>query len=96
MPGTSASRSPLTTWQFEVPMTISIRPGSTAWAAGAVTCASTLPTATAIPSRSPVQAAARELSPPARPPSGESTGVSLLAAKSAKRSSSAPRYSAEG
>ena len=33
-------------------------PGSTALAAGAVTWASTLPTATAIPSGSPVQAAA--------------------------------------
>ena len=33
-------------------------PGSTALAAGAVTWASTLPTATAMPSGSPVQAAA--------------------------------------
>ena len=36
-------------------MIATIWPGSTACAAGAVTCASTLPTATAMPSGSPVQ-----------------------------------------
>ena len=58
MPGTSASPSPFITWQVDVPMIATIWPGSSACAAGAVTCASTLPTATAMPSGSPVQAAA--------------------------------------
>ena len=39
-------------------MIATIWPGAIAWAAGAVTCASTLPTATAMPSGSPVHAAA--------------------------------------
>ena len=52
------------TWQVEVPMIATIWPGSTARAAGAVTCASTLPTATAMPSGSPVQAAASADSAP--------------------------------
>ena len=47
-------------------MIATIWPGSTACAAGAVTCASTLPTATAMPSGSPVQAAASAVSRPAR------------------------------
>ena len=58
MPGTSARPALLITWQVEVPMISTIWPGSTARAAGAVTCASTLPTATAMPSGSPVQSAA--------------------------------------
>ena len=49
MPGTSRSASPFITWQVEVPMIATICPGSMACAAGAVTCASTLPTATAMP-----------------------------------------------
>ena len=58
MPGTSASPALLITWQVEVPMISTSWPGSTARAAGAVTCASTFPTATATPSGSPVQSAA--------------------------------------
>src|SRR5665647_3730949 len=58
MPGTSATASPFITWHVDVPMMATIWPGSTALAAGAVTCASTLPTATAMPSGRPVQAAA--------------------------------------
>ena len=46
-------------------MIASIWPGSTARAAGAVTCASTLPTATAIPAGRPVQAAASAVRVPA-------------------------------
>ena len=44
------------------------RRSSMAFAAGGVTCASTLPTATAIPSGRCVQAAARAVSEPARAP----------------------------
>ena len=46
-------------------MIATIWPGSTALAAGAVTWASTLPTATAMPSGRPVQAAASAVSRPA-------------------------------
>ena len=63
-------------------MTASIWPGSVARAAGAVTCASTLPTATAMPSGSPVQAAASAVSPPARSPSWPIGCSSLSATKS--------------
>ena len=77
MPGTSASSAPFMMWQVEVPITASIWPGSIARAAGAVTCASTLPTATAIPSGSPVQPAASAVSEPARAPSGASGASSL-------------------
>ena len=66
MPGTSASVAAFITWQVEVPMIATIWPGAMALAAGAVTCASTLPTATAMPSGSPVQAAASAVSAPAR------------------------------
>ena len=65
MPGTSRSTSELMTWQVEVPMIATIWPGPTAWAAGAVTWASTLPTATAMPSGRPVQAAASAVRVPA-------------------------------
>ena len=58
MPGTSASVSAFIMWHVEVPMTMSIWPGPVTWAAGAVTCASTLAAATAMPSGSPVHAAA--------------------------------------
>ena len=66
MPGTSRSASPFITWQVEVPMMATSWPGSTACAAAAVTCASTLPTATAMPAGSPVHSAAWAVRPPAR------------------------------
>ena len=72
-------------------MIATIWPAPIACAAGAVTCASTLPVATAMPSGSPVQAAARAVRPPARAPSGLSGCSSLSATKPAKRSSSAAR-----
>jgi hypothetical protein len=72
-------------------MIATIWPGSTACAAGAVTCASTLPTATAMPSGSPVHSAASAVRPPARPPSGASSSLSLSATKPVNRSSSAAR-----
>ena len=56
-------------WQVEVPMIASIWPGSVDCAAGAVTWASTLPTATTIPAGSPVHAAASSVSRPATAPS---------------------------
>src|SRR6516164_1896912 len=58
MPGTSASSAPFITWQVEVPMMATILPGATGPAAGTVTCASTLPTATAMPRGKPASAAA--------------------------------------
>ena len=70
-------------------MIATIRPACVTPAAGAVTCASTLPTATAIPSRSPVQAAACALSAPARAPSWAIAGLSLSAAKPRERRGSA-------
>ena len=96
MPGTSASSAPFITWQVEVPMIATILPGATGPAAGTVTCASTLPMATAMPSGSPVSAAAAAVSPPARAPSGEIGCASFSSAKSAKRGSSAARYSRDG
>ena len=56
MPGTSARTSEFMTWQVDVPITASITPVPVDLAAGAVTWASTLPTATAMPSGSPVHA----------------------------------------
>ena len=96
MPGTSASVAEFITWQVEVPMIATILPGATGPAAGTVTCASTLPMATAIPSGKPVSAAAAAVSPPARAPSGETGWASLSCANEAKRGSSAARYSREG
>ena len=52
-------------------MIATILPAATGPAAGTVTCASTLPMATAIPSGRPVSRAAAAVSPPARAPSGE-------------------------
>ncbi len=77
-------------------MIATILPGATGPAAGTVTCASTFPTATAMPAGSPVRAAAAGVSPPARAPSGEIGWASLSSAKEAKRGSSAARYSREG
>ena len=96
MPGTSASSMPFITWQVEVPMIATILPGATGPAAGTVTCASTLPMATAMPSGSPVSAAAAGVSSPARAPSGEIGCASFSSAKPAKRGSSAARYSRDG
>ena len=78
-------------------MIATIWPGSMARAAGAVTCASTLPTATAMPAGRPVQrrprGQRRRRGRRARP--GRRVGQ-LVAAKSAKRGSSAARKSADG
>ena len=91
MPGTSARRSLFITWQVDVPITISICPGSIAWAAGEVTCASTLPTATAMPSGRDVHSAASRVSDPARAPSCDSGCSSFASTKSANPSLSAAR-----
>ena len=96
MPGTSASVTAFITWQVEVPMMATIWPGAMALAAGGVTCASTLPTATAMPSGRPVQAAASAVSAPARAPSGETGWASLSSAKLANSGFSAARYSRDG
>lgn len=56
-------------WQLEVPMMMTSRPGSQPSAAGTVTWASTLPTATGIPAGKPIESAARWVSSPAASPS---------------------------
>ena len=85
-------RRPFMTWHVDVPMTASMCPGSIARAAGAVTCASTFPTATAMPSGRPHCDAAAAVSVPARPPSGDSGSSSLSTAKR-RRMGGAPRGS---
>ena len=77
-------------------MIATILPAVTGPAAGKVTCASTLPTATAMPAGKPHAAAASGVSSPARSPSGEMGWASLSSAKPAKRGSSAARYSRDG
>jgi len=72
------------TWQVDVPMIASMCPGRTACAAGAVTCASTLPTATAIPAGRPVHAAAWADKVPAASPRCPMGAASLVSAKFAK------------
>ena len=67
--------------QVEVPRTASIRPGSTDRAAAAVTCASMVPAATAMPVGRPVHPAASAVSPPARVPSATS-GPSTFGSRS--------------
>ena len=96
MPGTSASPAAFMTWQVEVPMMATIWPGAMALAAGGVTCASTLPTATAMPSGRPVQAAASAVSRPASVPSWATGWASLSSAKPAKPGFSAARKSLSG
>ena len=91
MPGTSASTSLLMTWQVEVPMMATIWPGATASAAGAETWASTLPTATGMPSGRPVHAAARALRWPATPPSSPISWSSLSSTKPSNAGLSAAR-----
>lgn len=77
-------------WQVEVPMMASMWPGSSAPAAAPVTWASTLPTATTVPSRRPVSSAAAAVSLPATAPSWDS-GWSSLAVKPAKSGCSEAR-----
>ncbi|OUD84517.1 hypothetical protein BC477_16875 [Clavibacter michiganensis subsp. michiganensis] len=96
MPGTSVSTSLFITWQVLVPMIATIWPGSTARATGAVTCASTLPTATAMPSGRPVHAAASAESVPAADPSWPISCATFSSANAAKSGLSAPRNSAVG
>ena len=67
-------------------------PGSVARVAGAVTCASTLPAATAMPGGSPVSSAPAAVSVPARLPSGDSgRPASRVCAKSPNSGLSALR-----
>ena len=96
MPGTTASSSPFIMWQVDVPMTATIRPESVTPAAGTVTCASTLPTATAIPAGRPVHSAACSVRSPARSPSALSGPSMRVATKSAKSGFSARRKSSDG
>lgn len=97
MPGTAEREPPFITWHVEVPMIASIWPGAMACAAGAVTCASTFPVATAMPWGKPVRAAPAAVSDPAREPSRESGGPARrVSAKSSKPGCSAFRYSRLG
>src|ERR1700735_210359 len=96
IPGTSPSSAAFITWQVEVPMIATICPGPAAPAAGTVTCASTLPAATAMSSGKPVHSAAWRVSDPARAPSGSTGCSSLSAAKPANPGSSAARNSRDG
>ena len=84
------------TWHVDVPMIATICPGATARAAGAVTWASTLPTATAMPSGRPRWAAISAVNDPARPPSRPIGWSSLSVTKSAKPGSSSARKSLLG
>ncbi len=83
MPGTMRCSVPSTMWQVEVPMIITMRPGSVTVAAGTETWASTLATATAMPGRSPVRRAISAARPPARAPNG--TIVSLIFSRTMSR-----------
>ena len=96
MPGTSANFSETITWQVEVPMIATICPGLTAFAAAEVTCASTLPTATAIPSGRPVHFEASAVNVPARAPSAPSSCSSFSAIKFSNFGLSAAKYSLVG
>ena len=77
-------------------MIATICPGDTAFAAAAVTWASTFPTATAIPSGSPVHAAACALSVPALSPSSPSWCSTLSVTKFLKAGLSAAKKSCDG
>ncbi len=78
-------------WQVLVPMTMTMRPGSVTVTAGTETWASTLATATAVPGRRPVQAAASSVSSPAFSPM-ESTSRDILSSTIvARRGSSAAK-----
>ncbi len=77
-------------------MIATIWPGSVACAAGAVTCASTLPTATVMPSGSPVHRAASAVRRPAASPSWPISWATFSSAKPAKSGFSAARKSRSG
>ena len=96
MPGTSRRVSPFITWQVEVPMMATIWPAPMASAAGAVTWASTLPTATGMPAGRPVHAAASAVSVPATAPSCPIGASSLSSTKPAKPGLSSARKSRVG
>ena len=74
-----------------VPMTATMRPGPVTVAAGTDTWASTLATATAVPGRRPVQAAASAVSSPAREPMGTIVRDIFSSTMPASRGSSAAK-----
>ncbi len=74
-----------------VPMIATIVPGSVTVAAGAEAWASTFATATGVPARRPVQAAACSESPPARVPSGTIWRDIFSSTTCSKRGSSAAK-----
>ncbi len=95
MPSTFAWRSARSMWQVEVPMTITIRPGSTTVAAGTALCASMIAAATAVPGERPSRAAIAGVRPPTRRPGGTISPWSFDASP-AKRGSSAPKNAGDG
>ena len=96
IPGTSANFSETITWQVDVPMIATICPGFTALAAADVTCASTLPTATAMPSGRPVQLAASAVRVPASAPNCPISCSSFSEMKFSNFGLSAAKYSRLG
>ena len=77
-------------------MMATMRPGSVAVAAAAVTWASTLPTHTGRPTGSPISAAISSVKSPALAPSPPMEPLSFSSAKEAKPALRAPRYDREG
>jgi hypothetical protein len=77
-------------------MIITSVPGAVTVVAGSEAWKSTFPTATGVPARSPVHAAARSLRPPARAPGGRSTDESFSATTCSNRGSSAAKYAGGG
>src|SRR4051794_1569462 len=88
----SASRM----WHVLVPMIATSVPGRVTVAAGTETWASTLATATGVPGRSPVQAAASAVSPAARWPVGTISGDILSSTTDPKPGSSGSKNERTG
>ena len=77
-------------------MMITMRPTSVTVAAGTLTCASTLATATAVPGRRPVHAAACSVSSPALSPMGEMSRLIFSSTTFSKRGSRALKKAGAG
>jgi hypothetical protein len=77
-------------------MIITSVPGAVTVVAGNEAWKSTFPTATGVPARSPVHAAARSLRTPARSPGGRNARESFSSTTRSKRGSSAAKNAAGG
>ncbi len=96
IPGTSCSLSPRSMWHVDVPIMASILPGDVIPTAGIDTWASTLATATAVPSLSPVSMAAAAVISPAFVPAGRRVRESFSSTRFTIFGCSAPKKSFEG